>query len=255
MRRININFAQIFDILLTSASILITIFAFFKIAGPIPVNLTTRNIEQKQTFDVAGEGSVNAVPNVADVSLSTNLEGNTVVEAQDRANNIINQTVKSLKALGIEEKYIKTQNYNIRPRYDYREGSSRINGYSVDITLQVKVEDFSKINQVIDTATASGVNRVGGLNFSLSDDKTKELEDGARKLAIQEAKEKAEKIAKEAGVKLGKVVNVTESSASPQPPVFYAARALDESGVEEPTQIEAGQLEVRSQVVLSYETL
>jgi uncharacterized protein YggE len=70
--------------------------------------------------------------------------------------------------------------------------------------------DVDKSGVVIDTAVAAGVNRMNGISFLVKD--SKDALDEARVLAFQQAKEKAELFAKEAGCKLGKVITIMENS-------------------------------------------
>ncbi|MBU0579082.1 SIMPL domain-containing protein, partial [Patescibacteria group bacterium] len=161
------------------------------------------------------------------------------------------------KKLGINEKDIQTQNYRVSPEYDYSSPERRITGYRVNTEVVVKITDFEKLNQIIDTATGLGANQVGGISFSLSEKKQAELKKEARKEAIAEAKDSAEELAKLAGIKLERVINVTESDGNnyPQPMYARAEMALGGARPEEPTQIEPGSEIYRYSVTLSYETL
>lgn len=227
------------------------------LVGPVPISVTQRITDQEQTFKASGETEIEVVPDEAQVSLGIDLERSTVVAAQNAANEIINSITDALKDLGIDGEDIKTRNYNIRTTYDYDNGNRRVTGYRVNTQIVVKLTDFTKLNQAIDTATGLGANQVGGINFSLSEDKQDELRQQARKEAITDAKDNANELARLAGVNLGKVINVTESKTGSAPQPYYArTMALDSAaGPEEPTQIEPGTETYRYSVTLSYETI
>jgi len=233
------------------AGILVT-----RITGPLPISVTQTLTEKRTTFNTTGDSEISAIPDEAQVRLGIDVKAQTVIEAQSSANEVINNISSAVKKLGIDEKNIKTQNYRVSSEYDYRSPERRITGYRVSTQIVVKITDFEKLNQIIDTATSLGANQVGGISFSLSEEKQDELKKEARKEAINEARKSAKELAKLAGIKLGKVVNVTESNGNnySQPMYARAEMAMDE-GPENPTQIEPGSEIYRYSVTLSYETL
>lgn len=134
------------------------------------------------------------------------------------------------------------------------EGDARVVGYTVNASLQVKLQPIDKANDAIDIATKDGANRLGGIQFVIDDKAQKELEQKAREEAIKNAREKAEGIAKAAGIKLGRIVDVRESASGyprPMPLYMEAAKSADTSV---PTQLNPGENKVSTTVTLSYET-
>jgi uncharacterized protein YggE len=229
---------------------------FFKLAGPVPISVTQTSIEKQSTFDVTGEGSATVIPDVAEVTLGISTTKTTVTSAQEEVNQVINNITQVLKDNGVEEKNIKTENYSVRPEYDYRQ-NRRVTGYTVSTNLQVKITDFNKLNQAIDSAVGLGANQIGSLNFTLSDQTRQKTETEARQEAVKKAKIKAQSLAKAAGIKLGRIVNVQEN-ITPSPGPLFRSMEITAPGaepVEEPTQIEPGSTEVKLTITLSYETL
>jgi len=234
------------------AGILVT-----KITGPLPISITQTLAEKQTTFDTTGDSEISAIPDEAQIRLGIEIKNKTIIEAQSEANEIINNISTAIKKLGIDEQNIKTQNYNVSSEYDYTSPGRRLTGYRVNTQILVKIEDFEKLNQVIDTATSLGANQVGGISFNLSEKKQAELKKEARKEAIDEAKESAKELAKLAGIKLGKVVNIIESNGGsyPQPLRARTEMTSNSGDLEEPTQIQPGSETYRYKVTLSYETL
>lgn len=212
--------------------------------------------QKQSTFDVTGESKITTIPDKAVVSLGITVNESTVKQAQDKANTIINNINAELGKLNIDKKDIKTDNYSLYPNYDYQQGQ-RITGYSINANLSVNLTDFSKLNQAIDAATGAGANQVGGIMFTLSDEKKKDVEHDARKQAIENAQEKAQSLSSLAGMRLGKIVNVSESPNF-QPRPYELMKATSDSiggnaGV--PTNVEPGSTTFTYVVTLSYETL
>lgn len=226
-----------------------------KYVGPLPLSITQTTTQKQSTFDVTGESKISTIPDKAMISMGLTVNEPTVKQAQDKANTIINGINAELGKLGIEKKDIKTDNYNLYPNYDYREGQ-KITGYNVNANLTVSLTDFSKLNQAIDAATKVGANQIGGISFTLSDEKKKEIEHQARKEAIDNAKAKAESLSKLAGMRLGKIVNVFEQPSynGGREIMPMMAKAQDSMGGGAPTNVEPGSTSFNYSVTISYET-
>ncbi|MBI3887781.1 SIMPL domain-containing protein [Candidatus Microgenomates bacterium] len=244
-----------FDLVGAIVVFFVGLFLFSKFGPSIPFTVSQVSTTNPAPFTVSAEGKVTAVPDVAEINMGFTTTEATVSQAQNQANQIINSVSAAVKKLGIGDKDIKTTNYSLYPTYDYRSTPQKITGYSINVNLTVKVRDFTKINQVIDAGTTNGANQIGGLNFTFDDqDKFKAR---ARKIAIDNAKQKASQIAKDAGIRLGKLVNVQENSDNfIRPTVAMMAKSTNGGlgGGAETTKVEPGSSEITSSVTLSYET-
>jgi uncharacterized protein YggE len=227
-------------------------------APQLAINQVTTN--KMTTFDVTGESKIATIPDQAEVRMGIQVNESSVKAAQDQANQVINTINTQLGELGIEKADIKTEQYSLYPNYDYQEGAGqRITGYAVNAQLLVTMTDFTKLNQAIDMATSAGANQIGGITFSLSDDKQAEVEKQAREEAITNAKTNAGELARLAGMRLGKIVNVMESPMPKQPVYPMADMAFSReaagAGGGAPTNVEPGSTSYTYTVTLSYETL
>lgn len=241
--------------LLGILSAFVIILGAAKLFGPLPLSISQTTTNKQNTFDVSGDGEVTTTPDKAVISVGISTSENTVTLAQDKGNKVIALMTSDLKKLGINAGDLKTSNYNLYPNYDYRSGSQKIIGYNLSVNLEVTIKDFNKINDVIDTATKDGANQVGGVTFALSDDKRRQIEDEARTLAINRAKDKANSLARIAGIRLGKIINVTENTNQRIMPIPMMAKTLDASqAVGAPTEISTGSTTLSMSVTLSYET-
>lgn len=229
----------------------ILLFLYTKIAGPIPFSVNSITTTKSDTFNVTGEGTVAAKPDIATLIVGISAQALTVKAAQDQVNLNINKVSEAIKKLGVEEKDIQTQNYQINPNYDFQGSTQRITGYSASTNLSIKVRKIDLINQVIDEATANGANQVGSISFDV-DDKTK-LENEARQKAVAAARKKAEDAAKIAGFRLGRIVNYSEGFDGGPVPMPLRAIAAPGGGEKIDTTIEPGSSEIKVVVTLSYE--
>lgn len=231
--------------LLMIAAIWFGVFAYAKFGPGLPISSVVT--QKTDLFSVSGEGKVTVVPDTATTNIGITVSKSNIKQAQAEANIIINKITSELKKLGIKDTDIKTQNYYVYPQYN----TNKIDGYQVNISLFVTVRDLEKINQVLDIAVANNANNIGGINLAVNENKQKELEKEARVMAIKNAKEKAEELAKLSGMTLGKIVNVQEGSnrSYPQPMYLKAEAAVDSN-----TQIQPGSTDITSSVTLYYET-
>ena len=139
----------------------------------------------------------------------------------------MNKVIELVKSKGVEDKDIKTTGYNLYPRYDYVEGRQIAAGYTLDQTVEVKVRDLKKVGEIITGAVGRGANQVSGVEFFVDDPDKFRVE--ARAQAFEKARAKAKELAKLSGIKLGRVVNFSESFAG-EPPIIFA-RASEVYGI------------------------
>lgn len=243
------------DLLQVAAKVVVVIFLvglYLRIEGAIPIAVT--QIDKRSTFDVQGEGKVMVKPDVAVVMLGTQKEGRTVKEAVDAMDKTLVGLSEELNSLGIEKKDLKTVNYSVNQNYNNEIGIGEKDSYLASVAVEVKVKDLEKISAVLELIGKLGLTQSGGLNFSLADESLREAQREARELAVKEAKDKAEELAGLAGVKLGRVVNVTENWNGDFQPIGMAASRELKEAVDLAPQVEAGVNEVVVRVTLSYET-
>ncbi|MBI4078720.1 MAG: SIMPL domain-containing protein [Candidatus Levybacteria bacterium] len=227
---------------------------YTKLFGAIPFSVTSIQTTKTDLFKVTGEGKATAVPNQADLSFGVTKTSSRIADAQTQVNTAINTILDELKKQGIAEKDIKTTNYSLYPDYDYNAGRNTIRGYTVTQQINVKVKPIDKINAVVDLITQNGANMVGGISFSLDDNERKNLQEQARKEAINIAKEKAQSLASLAGLRLGRIVDVQEGFV--QEPLLYRGLELSAPATDQKTEtnITPGENTVQITITLSYET-
>lgn len=165
---------------------------------------------------VEGTSKTTVVPDIARLTLGVTTEAKTSEEAVTENTKKMNAVMEVLKNAGIEEKDIKTIGYSLNPNYAYPENKAPVqSGFRLDQTLEVTIRDFNKIGDLIAATTKAGANTMGGVNFIVEDRDAAKSK--ARAEAIAKAKEKAELIAEQADLDLGKVINYSEYDSSPYP--------------------------------------
>jgi len=206
-----------------------------------------------KTINVSAEGKVTVSPDIAKLSFSVVSEGANSKLLAENNNKKMNAAIDFAKSQGIEEKDIKTTEYNLSPRYEYDEKTKKtfISGYTLTQTVLVKVRDLNKVAEVLGGLPVLGINQISSISFDI-DEPEKYLSE-ARNQAFDKVKEKAKAMAEKNGVKLGRVINFYEYQSTPY---YQNVRALGMGGAEavQPLpQIQPGSQEVTIQVSVTYE--
>lgn len=214
------------------------------------------------TITVDGMGKATAIPDIATVSFSVLGEGTNASTAQDEATKKNNVALAVLKEKGIAETDIKTTSYTISPKYAYPQPcytqpcpyyEERIVGYTVNQSTQVKIRDTAMVGDILSALGDAGVSNLYGPNFQVEDEDNVRAE--ARAEAIEEARAKAEVLARDLGVRLVRVVSFSENGGGYPAP--YYDRAFGLGGAAESVKvapdIALGENEIVSQVYITYE--
>ncbi|MFA6551570.1 MAG: SIMPL domain-containing protein [Patescibacteria group bacterium] len=216
-----------------------------------------QSVEQKHSINISGEGKVIAVPDVAKIQLGLQTEKKTVAEAQKENTAKMNAVIDKLKKdFKIDAKDIQTANYNIYPQYDRNNGKQTFRSYQVTQNVNVKIRNMDKISDILQVVGDAGLNQVGGLTFEV--DEPEKIKQQARELAIKNAKEKADALAKIADVKLGKVISFSEYANDSSSRVYndYAMKSATGMGGAEiapAPAVEAGSTEIVITANVEYE--
>ena len=236
------------------------LFVYTKLFGPIPFTVNSTVTQNPSVFQTTGTGEAEGVPDKASVSLGVTQTAESADEARSKANAIINKVVEDLKKLGIKENDIKTTNFSVYPNQEpviLEQGTSSIlprpgesAGFTASANIEVQTDSVDLANKAIDAASAAGANVIGGVTFTFDDEAQKKLEKEAREEAVKEAKEKANELASAAGIKLGKVINITESGGGF--PIPYGSALKQDIG--EQTDLALGENTVTITVTLTFET-
>lgn len=208
-----------------------------------------------RTLTVSAQGKTTASPDLAEVSFSVVTQGQNPSTLSDNNNQKMSAVLEFVKAQGIADDDIKTISYDLSPNYQWDKNTQRnyIVGYTLTQTVQVKVRDLSKVAPVIGGLTPLGVNQIGGITFTFSDEE--KVLAAARADAFAKVIAKAKEMAGAAGASLGRVMNVAENNYIPTPRALYtASEAMGAGGVavSAPT-IQPGTQDITDTVSITYQ--
>lgn len=165
----------------------------------------------RPTLSVDGQGTGTAAPDMATVTIGVTTQGKDAAKAQNDNAWVSNQIQAAVRGLGIAEKDIQTRNYSFYPNYSTdKDRRNEVTGYTVNNSVIVVVRDIKLTGKVIDAALNNGANEINSLDFSASD--TKAVRKVALLNAVQDARDKADIIAKGLGKRIVGIQNVSEST-------------------------------------------
>ena len=212
---------------------------------------TTHSQELKQIpmVNVSGEGKVKIAPDQALISISLESKGIKADDVKRENDKKMDAILKFIKNSNIAKEDYQTQRVSLNPNYDYEK---KKHSYIATQTVQILLKDVSKYDTLMEGLVNEGINRIDNVEFKSS--KMIQLKSDARKLAIKDAKAKAEDFVSVLGQKVGKAIVISDNSQIYVPqPIMYAMKAstaMDESTPKETLAI--GEIEITSNVSVSF---
>ena len=214
-------------------------------AAPAPVSAQAAERVEK-LVTVTGEGTVAAAPDSAVIRLGVSSQGKTARAASDANAREMTVVLAAIKESGVADRDIQTTTLSLQPQYDpNKTGAARLIGFQANNQFTVKIRDVARLPSVLDRAIAGGANEMSGVEFIVSEQG--KLLDKARIEAIADARRKAELYAAAAGMKVGRVMAISEEGSAPPQRAFQALRA----GAATP--LAPGEQTLRAVVTVSYE--
>ncbi len=211
-----------------------------------------------------GKGEVFAKPDIATISFTIRESQKELKNAQDKVTAKEKAVLAFLDSQNIAKKDIKTENYSSYPKYDYgtpcyggvgipcRQEAPKIIGYEVLEYISLKIRDLAKAGEIVKGIGAVGVSEMNGPNFSIeNEDKLKEQ---ARKIAIDNAKNKAKVLSSDLGVRLVRIVSFSENGNYPYPMMYAKGAGMMDSVSSAPApELPTGENKIVSNVTITYE--
>jgi len=247
-------------IVLQTLGVLLVIFVAVKVVGEIKsIGYIGKSSIQQNAITVSGKGEITTKPDIATFSFTVSEEAPVVSEAQSKSAEKMNAILAFVKQSGVAEKDVTTSSYNIYPRYEYEKisaygyGKQVLAAYVVSQSIEIKVRKLEDAGKLLSGIGEYGATNVSGLSFSV--DKQDVLAREARDKAIADAREQAIKLADSLGVKLGTIINFSESTPYRPYPMMYAKEAsvMGMGGDGAAPSIPAGENKITSDVTITYE--
>lgn len=213
-----------------------------------------------RTIVVTGKAVQKLASNQSVVSGSWRETADTSAKAREAVQNKASEGIAAIKALGIDDKSIKTVESSVYPQYDYSiytKGEPKILNYKGTTTVEITLTDTAKAELVLAALTKSGTTTTAGPSFGLSTEASDALQKELKVAAVADARTQAEALAKQAGTRLGDVITVSGGGLSGGgiTPLYRGITATDATmseSAQPASDLEIGENEVSVTVQVTY---
>jgi uncharacterized protein YggE len=203
-------------------------------------------------LDISATGEVTRVPDLAIISAGVQTLQPTATGAIEANATRMERVRAALERAGIADKDVQTSTINLNPEYRYVENQPpQLTGYRATNTVNVKFRDLKRTGAILDALVAEGANQINGPNLTI--DKPDEALDEARAKAIANGRARADLYARTLGMRVVRLLSVSESGGyAVPPPMPYAMRDAAQASVAK-TEIDPGTQQLQVNVSMSFE--
>lgn len=202
-------------------------------------------------LDISAEGEVLRTPDLATVSAGVVTQAPTASAAMQENANRMAAVVSALRKAGIADRDMQTSSINLSPQYRYQDNQPpQLIGYQASNMVRINFRKIGNAGRIIDTLVAQGANQINGP--SLTVEKADEALDEARSAAVAKARARAELYAKAAGLRVKRILSISENGAS-APPMPYPVVRMAMSKAESDTALQPGKTALSITVNVSFE--
>lgn len=207
--------------------------------------------EPKPQISVNGEGKVKVTPDQAFISISVENKGNNATEVKKQNDETVEKVVQYLKKSKVPKEDVQTKRVSLNSQYDY---DKKKYNYVATQTIEILLKDLALYDSLMEGLVDSGINRINNVEFRSS--KLAAHQSEARKLAMQEAKLKAQDYVSVLGQKIGKAIMISDNSQiyNPQPVYYEMAmnKAADAGGGAPRETLAVGEINIVANVQVSF---
>jgi uncharacterized protein YggE len=207
-----------------------------------------QEIKQVPQISVVGEGKVKVVPDQATITATVQTKGNSAKDVKKENDEQMEAVLKIIKKMNLVPADYRTQRVSLNPIFDYEKKKT---SYNATQTVEILLRDLSQYDALMEGLVNEGINRIDNVVFQSS--KLAQHQSEARKLAMKNAKLKAEDYVSVLGQKVGKAMTISDNSQNYQPQPVYAMKtmAMDESAATRET-LAAGEITITANVSVSF---
>lgn len=203
-----------------------------------------------------GASILKVAPDQAWITVAVETRDAKAPEARRLAAVSMTSVMAALKKAGLPDDAIKTTGFSLNPDYEYVSGRQRMRGFIVTNQVQVRIDDITKVAEVLDAvgalslATSSNMT-IANLRFDLKD--RSQIERDALKLAVEDALASAKAMAAGAGVTIGRISRIDTIGGSPKFQDGPQMMAMRGEAAAVATPISPSEIEIRASVMLTVE--
>lgn len=221
-------------------------------ASAAPIEQPVTAAEPSVPISVRGSGIINARPDTMKMNVGVSIQESTVKAAQTKVTEVIEAMTARLQAANVEEKDYRTAQYSVEPVMDYptekgQAAAPRLIGFRVTSMLEITLRDTARGPELLDALTTAGANTIYNVSYTFAEPAL--IEQQAYDMAVKDAEARATKLAGLSGLKLGRIVSISEPSTVAGSPLI-AEKGMGAGGA----GFYAGQQSVQVDVIVTYDS-
>jgi len=202
-------------------------------------------------LDISATGDVTRVPDLATISAGVVSRAATATAAMQQTASRMARVREALRKAGIADRDIQTSNVSLNPDYVYAQNQPpKLSGYNASNQVTVRFHDIAATGKILDALVAEGANQISGPNLSVEHPEA--ALDEARSKAVAAGRARAELYARSLGMRVARVVSVSESGGyappPPMPPMVMMAKVERDQ-----TAIDPGEQKLQVNVSMTFE--
>jgi uncharacterized protein YggE len=169
----------------------------------------------REQITVVGQADMKVVPDMVEISLKAYNLKPSMREALNETTTAINEIMLVCRKFVKDEADIKVSNISTNKSYEYRNGREVFLGYDAQQVLDVTLKDISRIEEFTEALLATKVSRIDNIryNHTKADSILREI----NLLALEDARQSAEKMCGKMSVELGRLTFLSNYSGTPDP--------------------------------------
>ena len=199
-------------------------------------------------ISISGEGKIKVVPDQVFISIAVETKGTNATDVKKQNDVTIEKVLQFITKFKVPKSDVQTKSISLNPQYDYEK---KKRNYNATQTIEILLKNITQYDSLMEGLVDAGINRINGVEFKTS--KLIEYQSEARKLAMKEAKSKAEDYVSVLGQKVGKAVTITDNTQNYYPQPMYALKSMALDQAEAPRETLAiGEIIISASVNVSF---
>jgi uncharacterized protein YggE len=207
-----------------------------------------QEVKQVPQVSVTGEAEIKVVPDQVTIRATVETKGNIAIDVKKENDKQIEAVLNMIKKMNLAAADYRTQRVSLNPIFDYEKKKTT---YNATQSVEILLRDLSKYDELMEAIVDQGINRIDNVTFQSSN--VAQYQSEARKMAMKDAKLKAEDYVSVLGQKVGRAMIITDNSQNYQPQPIYArmkTMAMDESAT--PETLAKGEIIITANVSVSF---
>lgn len=209
--------------------------------------MTAQEVKQVPQISVNGEGRIKVVPDRVEINLGVKNFGKDAAEVKKLNDETVDKVLKYIKKFGIPTSDFKTTQVSLNKTYDYEKKKQT---YQASQSISIVLKDLTKYDELMMGLVDNGINSIDNVEFKSS--KMEQHKSEARKLAILDAKKKAEDYVSVLNQKVGKAILITDNSSHYQPPMYKNSYAMGAMEADNQQTLAIGEIDIVTNVSVSF---